>query len=161
MEIGEAVFGATGHLAWWQECLRALLIFGYGLALVRVAGRRVFGKWAALDIIVSIIVGSNLSRAITGGAPLAGTLLATALLMGLHWILAHGAARFRPVSRILEGKPIALAAGGTLDATKLRRDGISTADLNEALRQVSVEQVEQTRLIMLEPSGKITVLKVQ
>ncbi|MGH1572090.1 YetF domain-containing protein [Methylobacterium sp. P31] len=79
--------------------------------------------------------------------------------MGLHWILAHGAARFRSISRILEGGPIPLAEGGTLDAAKLRRDGISAADLDEALRQVSIEQVGQTRLIMLEPSGKITVLK--
>ncbi len=161
MEIGEAVFGASGHLVWWQECLRAVLIFGYGLILVRVAGRRVFGKWAALDIIVSIMVGSNLSRAITGGAPLVGTLAATALLMGLHWILAQGAARLRPVSRILEGDPITLAGNGALDIAKLRRDAISDADLSEALRQAGVETAAQTRLIVLEPSGKITILKAQ
>ena len=159
MVIWDAAFGSGAHLAWWQECLRAILIFGYGLLLVRAAGRRVFGKWAALDIIVSIIVGSNLSRAITGSAPLVGTLAATALLMGLHWILAQGAARFTPVSRLLEGRPVALAVDGRLERTKLRRDAISEADLKEALRQAGTEQASQTRLIMLEPSGKITVLK--
>jgi hypothetical protein len=39
-----------------------------------VAGRRVFGRWAALDIVVAIVVGSNLSRALTGAAQLGGTL---------------------------------------------------------------------------------------
>lgn len=84
------LFGPQGHPLWWQECARAALIFAYGLALVRIAGRRVFGKWSALDIIVSVIVGSNLSRALTGSAPLFGTLAATTLLMALHWVLAQG-----------------------------------------------------------------------
>jgi uncharacterized membrane protein YcaP (DUF421 family) len=159
MAFGDSIFGTMGHLSWWQECWRAAFVFAYGLVLVRLAGRRVFGKWAALDIIVSIIVGSNLSRAITGGAPLVGTLAATALLMGLHWILAQGTARFRPISRLLEGGPIALAERGSLDPAKLSRDAISAADLDEALRVSGVERVSETRLIMLEPSGKITVLK--
>lgn len=60
----DVVFGPTGHVTGWQECDRALVVFIYGLAIVRIVGRRVFGKWAALDIIVSVIVGSNLSRAL-------------------------------------------------------------------------------------------------
>src|SRR3954469_24935786 len=91
--MGVAVFGAQGQLLWWQECLRTLLIFVYGLALVRIAGRRVFGKWSALDVIVSIIIGSNLSRALTGSAALWGTLAATTLLIALHWVLAKLVAR--------------------------------------------------------------------
>ena len=43
--------GLTGHVTWWQECVRAVMVFAYGLAIVRIAGRRVFGKWSALDII--------------------------------------------------------------------------------------------------------------
>src|SRR4051794_9298062 len=93
------IFGATSHITWLQECARGVLIFFYGLALVRLAGRRVFGKWAALDIVVSIIVGSNLSRALTGNAELWGTLAATTLLILLHWILAHAAARSARLSR--------------------------------------------------------------
>ena len=37
------LFGVTGQVTWAQECARAVLIFVYGLALVRLAGRRVFG----------------------------------------------------------------------------------------------------------------------
>ena len=65
------IFGSTHAVTWWQECTRTVMVFCYGLAVV-AAGRRVFGKWAALDFIVSTIVGSSLSRAITGSAPLGG-----------------------------------------------------------------------------------------
>jgi hypothetical protein len=34
------IFGATSHVTWLQECARGVLIFFYGLALVRLAGSR-------------------------------------------------------------------------------------------------------------------------
>jgi uncharacterized membrane protein YcaP (DUF421 family) len=155
----QQLFGETGNVTWAQECARAVVVFFYGLVLVRLAGRRVFGKWAALDIIVSIIVGSNLSRAITGSAALWGTIAATTLLMVLHWTLAHAAARWSVLSHVLEGRAKRLAGEGDLDETMLRRHAVSKADLNEALRGAGIETADGARSIMLEPSGKISVLK--
>jgi uncharacterized membrane protein YcaP (DUF421 family) len=155
----DTFFGAGEHLTWWQECARAVLIFAYGLVLVRVAGRRLFGKWSALDIIVSIIIGSNLSRALTGNAPLWGTLAATTVLVLLHWVLAHACARSPGLSRLLEGHGIKLAVEGKPDRSAFLRQAVSEKDLHEALRQSGVEHVSQTRLVTLEPSGNITVLK--
>lgn len=159
MEWLQSVFGSTDNVSWQQECMRAVLIFAYGLLVVRIAGRRVFGRWSALDIVISIIVGSNLSRALTGTAPLFGTLAATSLLMLLHWVLAQLAARSAAVSRIVEGKPIELGRDGAIESPVLRRLAVSQADLEEALRQSGIERVEDSRILMLEPSGKISVIK--
>ena len=155
----DELVGQTHELTWAQECARAVLIFGYGLLLVRVAGRRVFGKWSALDIVVSIMVGSNLSRALTGSAPLWGTLAATTLLLGLHWVVAQGVARIASLSRLLEGGAIELGRDGDLDHRARRAFTVSEADLDEALRSAGIANASETRLIMLEPSGRISVLK--
>jgi uncharacterized membrane protein YcaP (DUF421 family) len=155
----DAIFGSGSDLAWYQECARAALIFVYGLALVRVAGRRIFGKWSALDIVVSIIIGSNLSRALTGGAQLWGTLAATTLLVALHWVLARLVARSPGFSRLIEGKPIELARHGEPSHSVRERHAVSQSDLNEALRQSGVDDIAAARAVTLEPSGKITVLK--
>jgi len=159
VHVLDALFGAQGGLGAAQECARAALILFYGLVLVRFAGRRVFGRWAAIDIVVSIIVGSNLSRALTGNAPLWGTLAASTLLMFLHWVLAQAAARSPLVSRLVEGRARELGRDGRIDHRKDLRVAISDADLEEALRQAGVERAEDTRLVMLEPSGKISVLR--
>jgi uncharacterized membrane protein YcaP (DUF421 family) len=153
------LFGTKSDISWWQECDRAVLIFIYGLALVRIAGRRAFGKWAALDIIVSVMVGSNLSRALTGTAAVGGTLIATTLLMVLHWILANIAARSKWFADLVEGSPIQLARDGKPQRSTLIRQSISDRDIEEALRQSGIDALQEARLIMLEPSGKITVLK--
>ena len=159
MSLLSEIFGTNAGLSWWQECARATVIFFYGLTLVRIAGRRVFGKWSALDIIVSIIIGSNLSRALTGSAPLIGTLLATTLLVLLHWFLAQLVARSPRVSELFEGAQIVLGRNGKTDPSQLKKESVSQADLNEALRQQNLDNAEHARLISLEPSGKITVLR--
>lgn len=153
------LFGSDPHLTIRHECARAAVIFAYGLLLVRVAGRRVFGKWSALDIVVSIVVGSNLSRALTGGAPLVGTLVATTGLMIAHWLLAQAAARSPLLSRWLEGRAVDLASRGRTDQSLRMWHGVSQADLDEAVRQRGLASAEEADRITLEPSGTITVLK--
>lgn len=153
------LFGTTGHILVSQECARAVLIFLYGLLLVRVSGRRIFGKWAALDIIVSIMVGSNLSRALTGNAPLLGTLAASTLLMALHWALSHLAARLPAISRLVEGRSIELGVDGKLMPSLRKRHAVTQQDLDEALRKTGLERAEDARKIVLEPSGNISVLR--
>lgn len=74
----------------WQNSVRAVVAFVIGLVFVRLAGKRVFGKWGALEILLAVMIGSNLSRAITGGAPLAPALAATAVLVGPHTALVYG-----------------------------------------------------------------------
>src|SRR5205085_2364850 len=94
------IFGPTGHTDTAQECARAVVVFFYGLVLVRLAGRRAFAQWTAPDIVVAIVTGSSLSRALTGNADLFGTLAATTVLTALHGVLAQAAARWPAVSRL-------------------------------------------------------------
>lgn len=154
----DEVFGSGPHIGWAQECARAALIFFYGLGLVRIAGRRAFARWSAVDIVVAIIVGSNLSRALTGSAPLSGTLLGTAALMLLHWVFARGAAHSSVWSRLVEGRSIELARDGHLNQLAALSENVSDADLEEALRSSRLERLGDAKLIVLEPSGKINVL---
>lgn len=153
------LFAADQHLTVGQECARATLVFLYGLVLVRLAGRRLFGKWSALDFIVSIIIGSSLSRALTGNAPLAGTLIATTGMLVLHWLFAQAAARSPRLSYWLEGRAVELAVHGQVDDHVRVRHGVSHADLDEALRQHGLDTADQAERVTLEPSGSMTVLK--
>lgn len=161
MDTLHAIFGQARDLDAGQECARSVLIFLYGFIVVRLLGRRVFGKWAALDIIVSIVAGSNLSRALTGQAPLWGTLAATSVLFALHWVLAQGAARSPRLSHLIEGRPDLLAKDGKPEASVLHRWSISEADLNEALRSHGLQTLSAADRLLIEPSGKISVLKRQ
>jgi uncharacterized membrane protein YcaP (DUF421 family) len=153
------LFGSGPDLSAGQECARAILIFFYGFLLIRFAGRRIFGQWAALDTVVAIVAGSNLSRTITGSAQLLGTMAATAVLVALHWGFAKLATHSKLAERVLEGKAIQLGADGKLHQEEMKKWSVSGTDLEEAMRQSGITGLEEIASVTLEPSGIITVSK--
>jgi len=157
----EAIFGVH-DLSVAQECARAVLIFFYGLLMLRLSGRRTFAQMSAVDLIISIIVGSNLSRALTGSAPLWGTLAAVAVLVALHLLMAAVVARSFRLSRLIEGGPVLLAEDGVIHEAARLHCKISLADIAESLRAHGLDglgELHRVRKLMLEPSGKISVIK--
>ena len=162
-QLLKSVFGLQNHLTTLQEGARAVLIFAYGLALLRVAGPRMFGHWSALDFVVTIMLGSALARAMTGGAPLVGTMVAAAVIAVIHVVLAHLVARNGTMARLFEGKAALLIDHGRIDHGTRKRNMISEADLREALRQEGVDgegHVDNVKAMTLEPSGELSVIKI-
>jgi len=159
-----AIFGVQNHLSTAQEGARAVLIFTYGLLLLRLSGPRMFGHWSALDIVISIMIGSALARAMTGSAPLVGTMVAAAVMAFLHVTLAHCVARNRRLAHIVEGEPVTLVDHGRIDHITRKRNKISEADLREALREQGIDgeaKVGNVKSMTLEPSGKLSVVKIE
>lgn len=114
------------------------------------------GKWSAVDILLSVIIGSILGRAITGGAPCGGTILASAILMCLHWITGKAAARNDKLSKLLEGSPVLLGRDGQVDEPARQSYSISNVDVLEALHENGISSIDQADRIVVEPNGKIT-----
>jgi uncharacterized membrane protein YcaP (DUF421 family) len=138
--------------------LRGILVFLFGIVLLRLFGRRAFGKQNPLDIILAIIVGSNLSRAMTANAALFPTLAATAALIFLFWLIEHAAARWKPLGRLVKGEPVTLIRQGTRDRRAMRAAAVTEDDVREAARRSGLSSFEQVNDAVLERNGKISVL---
>jgi uncharacterized membrane protein YcaP (DUF421 family) len=159
MDMLQGLIGSTGEdLLWWQMCLRAVIVFVLGLAIVRMGGKRVRGRWGAIDVVLFVIVGSNLSRTITGEAPLLPTLAATVALFLLHSLLTSSAARWPALGPLLKGRPAQLMAEGELNRDAMRRHGVGEGDLQEALRSSGRTSTEEAREIWIERNGHISII---
>lgn len=154
----EALFGAKDQVDLLQECARACLIFCYGLVMLRLSGRRTFAQFSALDMVVSFIVGSALSRALTGGAPLLGTLAAVAVLVALHVAVGHAVARSVFLSRLVEGPAVLIGENGRIFDQTRRAHMISLADIAEALRGAGLQSAAHAECVHLEPNGRLSVI---
>lgn len=160
MEFLRVLIGPDGGQASpLQMCVRAALLFAFGLACIRIAGRRTFAQASPLDIVVAMIVGSNLSRAMTGKAPLVASLAATLSLVVLHRLLARASYRWPAFARLIKGPAVVLLREGVPDQRAMRKHGISDADLAESLRMENVEHPDEAHLATMEDGGKISVLK--
>lgn len=147
-----------GSITWWQMSIRAALVFLFGLLVVRIFGQRAFGRQTVLDVILAIVVGSNLSRTMTASAPLLPTLAATTGLVMLYWAFIHLAAQWHRLSWVVKGGVIQLARDGRLDHKTMRRSGISQGDIEEAMRRSGIHSFDQVRSAYLERNGKISIL---
>lgn len=142
-----------------QMCWRAAITLVLGLAIVRLAGKRLFGRWGAIDIVISVVIGSNISRALTGNAPFVATFVATALLVVLHSLLVGAAAIWPRLGPVLKGSPRCLIRGGEVNHRAMLMAGLGRHDLLEALRLKGLTGPEHVEEAWLERDGAISVIK--
>lgn len=141
-----------------QLCVRAVLLFAFGIICIRIAGRRTFAQYSPLDIIVALIVGSNVSRVMTGKADVWPALSATLVLVILHRLLAMATMRWGVLAWLVKARPVQLIRDGEIDPQALRRANLSEEDLHAAIRMEQAEQPSDVKLAMLEGSGKVSVV---
>lgn len=142
-----------------QVCARTLILFLFGLMCIWIAGRRTFAQYAPLDIIVAIVIGSNISRMMTGKASFSAGIAATLLIVLLHRGLAMLSQHWFLLRRLTKGEPVVLVRDGQVDEEALRRHELSPSDLREALRLEQVETPADVALATLERGGRISVVK--
>ena len=142
-----------------EMALRTVLVYVFTLLIVRVGSKRLLAKASAFDVIVAIMLGSIMSRAINGSGSLLATLVAGTVLLGLHWLLAVVAFHTDWLGSLVKGHRILLIEDGRVNHEGMRRGSITPKDLAQALRQ-QTGQTDPARVqrAYLERSGQISVV---
>lgn len=141
-----------------QMTLRAVLIYALALLLVRIASKRFLSQATAFDVIVAIMLGSIMSRAINGSAPFLPTILGSAAIVVLHWVFAFLAFHTSFFGTIVKGTPRLLIKEGRVLEDELRSAKISSQDLEQALRLHGPHaDPSMIRRAYLERNGSISV----
>jgi uncharacterized membrane protein YcaP (DUF421 family) len=141
-----------------QMALRAILVYALALLLVRIGSKRFISQATAFDVIVAIMLGSILSRAINDSAPFIPTILASGALVGLHWVFAALATRTSFFGPLVKGEPRLLIKDGQVQEEEMRRAKLSGNDLEQALRLQSRTDPSKIKRAYLERNGSISVI---
>ncbi len=143
-----------------QVCFRAVLIYFFGWAILRIGGNRFLGQQTAFDVVLGFVLGSVLSRAINGSSTLLLAVVASALLVGVHHLLDWATFKSRRLSAIFSGEPATLIRDGELVVEEMRRRQYSDADLDETLRlNGRVDDPRKVKEARFERNGKVSVVK--
>lgn len=149
--INSALGLNTEELNLYQIGLRAAIIYLSALAMVRVIGdRRFIGKYAAFDVILSMIFGSTLSRAINGSSPFFLTIFAGWVLIGMHWLCSFISYHFNSLDPLIKGRSRILIHNGKICHSTLRISHISQKDLESVIRlQAQLKEFENIEVARL------------
>lgn len=142
----------------WQMGLRAAIIYVAAFIMIRMVGdRRFIGKYAAFDVILSIIFGSTLSRAINGTSAFFETIFAGFVLVGMHWLFSAIAFHFEGFEHIIKGKTRTLIKNGQLCPKAMQKSHLTKQDLESTLRiQCQIDRLERVERACLESNGEIS-----
>ena len=142
-----------------QLILRTIVIYVVALAIIRIGKRRFMGSYTTFDILLGFIVGSILSRAITGTVRFLDMILVVGVLVILHWVIATLSYYSDYFGKVIKDKPRELIVDGEIKEDALQKSKIGKNDLMQALREeANLESPEKVKTAYLERDGNITVI---
>lgn len=147
------------QLTTMQTVTRTIIVYGVALLLIRLGKRRFLGGYTAFDILMGFVVGSILSRAITGRENLFSVSVVIATLMVVHYIISYITFLSSNASRVLKNEDRQLVEDGVVNEEAMRISKLGEKDLLQALRKKGgVESPEDVKSAYLERDGSITVI---
>ena len=149
-------------MPWWEFILRAVVVYAVVLGMVRLGGKRALGQITPFDVLLIVLLGNAVQNALLGqDTSLAGGLLLAATLITLNYTVGWVTTRSRRMERLIEGEPVLVARDGKLLDSVLRRELITQADFDAAMRQQGCGGIEEVALALLEINGHITIVPRQ
>ena len=143
---------------WWVFVFRAVAIYLMVMVLVRLSGKRAVGQFTPFDLVLLILIGNAVQNGLNGGDnSLTGAAVLAVCLIGLNYFAALLSARLPWARRLIEGDPVVLARDGRIFRDVLRKQLVSKADFNEAMREAGCSEPEHIRLAILETNGRISI----
>ena len=149
-----------GRLTFLQISLRGAIVFVATLVMVRLGHKRSLARATAFDAVLIIILASVLSRAINGSAAFFPTLGGSLVLVLIHRSLAFMAYYSHRFGVLIKGRPDVILENGQVIRGNMRRNHISSHDLEEDLRlRAATDALDKIRIARVERSGDISFIK--
>ena len=142
-----------------QLILRTIVIYIVGLLIIRVGKRRFMGGFTTFDILLGFVVGSVMSRAITGAVSFVDMFLVVSVLVALHWLIAIASYYSNWLSNFFKSSARKIVDNGEIIEEAMQKSKIGKNDLMQALREeANIEKIEDVKTAYIERDGNITVI---
>ncbi len=144
---------------WWEFILRATVVYGFLLLMLRLTGKRQVGQLAPFDLVLLLILSNAVQNAMNAGdnSLLAGLISATTLVL-LNAAVGSLTYRNKRVEEFIEGQPQVLVHNGKTYQAAFDKANITQHELHAAMRRVGCTTLDEVHLAMLENNGSISVI---
>lgn len=147
----------------WHGILRVLVVglaaYAALIVMLRVSGKRTLFKMNAIDLIVTVALGSTLATVLlTADVPLAEGVVALALLVGLQFAITWASVRSPWFRGVIKAEPTLLVRDGRLLPDAMRHQRVTAEEIDAALRQSGRQGLEGVHAVILETDGTLSVI---
>lgn len=142
--------------------LKTTLAFLLLLLIARLLGKKQMSQMTFFNYMTGITIGSLAANIISNDD---NSLFEE--ILGLVWwgaltiLLTYATLKSEKLRSLVDGEPVILIRGGLLQKESLKTTRISIEDLSMMLREQYIFSITEVDYAILEPNGKLSVLKKQ
>src|SRR6266404_4125788 len=146
-------------VSWSELVIRAVVVYIFLLALLRITGKRQVGQLAPFDLVLLLVLSNAVQNSMNAGDnSLVGGLISATTLVGLNFLVGLITYRSKKLEAIIEGRPQVLVHNGKLFEDVMASAKLTHHELDSALRQAGCNCVEEVHTAILENNGSISVV---
>ena len=143
-----------------ETVLRVGFIYAFLLVVLRVMGKRELSQLTPLELVMLLLIPEFVAQGVVReDFSLTNAVIAVTTLASFVFVTSVLSYRFRRVGELLEGKPTLLAERGRLLPDALARERVPPEEVVSEMRRAGVERLDDVRWVVLEPGGKISVIR--
>jgi uncharacterized membrane protein YcaP (DUF421 family) len=139
--------------------LRVSIMYVYALTLVRIAGKQSIGQLAAMDLVITLVIGDLFDDVFWAEVPLVQGLVGFGTVVLTHLLVTFISSRSKRIHELLNSQPRTLIREGKLVPENLRREWVRQETVQFELRLSGEEHPREVQEATLEPEGQISVIK--
>ena len=140
--------------------LRAVVVYAFLLAALRLAGRRELAQMTSFDLVLLLVISNAVQNSINAGDnSLSGGLVSAVTLVVLNWIVGWAVYRWPRLERLVQGRPVRIVTDGRVHVRAMRRELLSLSELRSALRKQGIMRIGDCERVVLEPDGTLSAVR--
>src|SRR2546423_5926214 len=140
-----------------EKILRPILVYGFLIVGLRLAGKRELGALNPFDLVVLLTISNTVQNAIIGDDnSVTGGMLGAATLLLVNYIVVRFLYTHETLDRLVEGDCEVLMENGEVNTDALRRELVTKSELEAAAHKQGVSSRAEIDRAILEVGGSIT-----
>lgn len=138
---------------------RSVIVYLFVIIAIRLFGKKELSQLSIVDLVFILLISNSLQAAMIGNdTTLVGGLAAAGSLFIVNWLLKNLIYKSKRISETIQGSPTLLVYQGKILHKHLEKAQISHDELEAAIREHGVKNIEAVDLAVLEVDGNISVL---
>jgi len=139
--------------------IRSVCVYFFMVIALRVFGKKELSQLNTADIILILLISNAVQNAMVGeNTSLYGGITAAIALFIANLLFKRIMIKSKFIKGLIQDKPEILIHDGKTDFKALAQLGISSEELDEAIREHGVESYKEVKLAMFEIDGNISII---
>lgn len=138
---------------------RSVAVYFFIIIAIRLFGKKELAQLSVVDLVFILLISNSVQNAMVGpSTSLAGGLVAALVLFSVNFIFKKIIFKHKTISEFIQGKAVVLIYDGNVQYHNLDEVEITIEELNAAVREHGVLDLEHVKLGMLEIDGNISIV---